>query len=203
MDAEKDLSEKESGGAQASLGAVSPDNVGARIRRRRRSKRMTLRQLASATGLAEGFLSQLERGVYGGSVATLQKISTALGLTVGDLFDETWSDTAHVRLGSEVGTRFGVNARKVRLTPKAFDHVEVFVGIFGPNGSTGEDPYRHGESEELIVVLDGVIVLTLEGTEHELCALESIAYSSELSHRVREARGETARVLWVISPPSY
>lgn len=183
--------------------AESVESVGARIRQRRKAKRMTLRQVAEATGLAEGFLSQLERGLSGGSVSTLQKVSAVLGLTVGDLFVETWSSTPEVNLETEAGTQFGIRARKVRLTPKSFDQLEVFVGFFGPYGCTSTEPYSHGSSEETIVVLDGAIILTLGDTEKRLTANLSMAYSSEIAHRVSEADGNTAKVLWAIAPPSY
>jgi transcriptional regulator with XRE-family HTH domain len=180
------------------------DGIGARLRRRRRAKRMTLREVADATGLSEGFISQLERGVHSGSVATLQKITGVLGLSVGDLFEESWSAEPSVhRFSESQGFTFGVRARKSRLTPKQFQHLEVFLGTLEPGGSTGVEPYSHGDSEELLLVLDGDVEVVIGMTVHQLGPLDSITYSSREPHRVTATSTTPARVLWAISPPSY
>lgn len=178
--------------------------IGARLRRRRKAKRMTLRQVAEEAGLAEGFLSQLERGVHSGSVRTLQKICKVLGLTVGELFDVAWDETPGVtRFVDARGFSFGIDARKARLTPKSFDHLEVFIGLFEPNGSTGVEPYSHGDSEELLLVINGEVEVTIGDVTHQLGPLDSLPYSSRQTHRLVEAVGRPATVLWAISPPSY
>lgn len=180
------------------------DSIGDRLRRRRKAKRLTLRQVAEATGLAEGFISQLERGIHSGSVRTLQKICEVLGLPVGDLFLETWAEAPAVRRFTDNhGFSFGENARKMRLTPRTFDHLEIFVGFLEPGGSTGIEPYAHGDSEELVLVISGTVDVTIGNDVHRLEAMDSIPYSSRLAHRVLEVAGKPARVLWAIAPPSY
>lgn len=187
-----------------SADAGVPDTIGARLRRRRLAKRMTLREVADGAGLSEGFLSQLERGVHSGSVATLQKIADVLGLTVGDLFEESWAASPAVhRFTESQGFAFGVDARKMRLTPKSFQHLEVFLGMLEPGGSTGVEPYSHGDSEELLLVLDGQVEVTIGDTIHQLSQLDSITYSSRSPHRVQASTEGPARVLWAIAPPSY
>ncbi|GAB3484476.1 helix-turn-helix domain-containing protein [Nocardiopsis coralliicola] len=187
-----------------SSGADGDDGIGPRLRRRRKAKRLTLAQTAGAAGLSEGFLSQLERGRVSGSVTTLQRVTAVLGLTVGELFDESWSDDAVLHRYTEAKPfRFGTDARKIRLTPKGNNHLEVFLGEFDPGGSTGAEPYAHGDSEELLLVLAGRVEVTLGEETHLLGPLDSVSYSSATPHRAREADGGTARVLWSISPPSY
>ncbi|MGH3664302.1 MAG: cupin domain-containing protein [Micromonosporaceae bacterium] len=181
-----------------------PDGIGKRLRRRRHAKRMTLRDVAAATGLSEGFISQLERGVHSGSVATLQKIADVLGLSVGDLFVESWAaEPAVSRFTERQGLSFGVRARKSRLTPQRFQHLEVFLGTLQPGGSTGVEPYSHGDSEELLLVVEGDVEVVIGSRTHRLGALDSITYSSREPHRVTATGDAPARVLWAISPPSY
>lgn len=190
--------------AKSGPGAADDDSVGARLRRRRLAKRLTLRETAEAAGLSEGFLSQLERGVHAGSVATLQKVSAVLGLSVGSLFEDSWrSEPAVHRLVDGEGFAFGVNARKVRLTPPHCTHLEVLLGVLDPGGSTGPQAYSHGDSDELLLVLEGVVEVTVGEATHTLGPLESITYTSNFPHRIQEAQGAPARVLWTIAPPSY
>lgn len=180
------------------------ESVGARLRRRRKALHLRLKEVAAAAGIAESFLSQLERGVHNGSIRTLQKICDVLGLTVGDLFASEEADGPYVsRFTPNAGVSFGIDARKLRLTPRSFDHLEVFIGVFEPYGSTGVEPYTHEHSEELIIALDGEVEVTIGSDTLRLGPLDSVAYTSEQPHRVEEAVGSPAKVLWAMAPPSY
>lgn len=48
----------------------------------RRHHGMTLRDLAARTGIAAGYLSEIERGLKPGSAEALSRIATALGTTI-------------------------------------------------------------------------------------------------------------------------
>jgi mannose-6-phosphate isomerase-like protein (cupin superfamily) len=89
------------------------------------------------------------------------------------------------------------------LTPRPLEHLQVIVGELGPGGSTGDELYTHGDSEELLVVLDGMVSLQLGTEMFELRTGDSIDYRSSVPHRLSNVGGETAEVMWVISPPSY
>ena len=98
---------------------------------------------------------------------------------------------------------FGILGRKLLLTPRPLHALEVFVGEFDPGGSTGTEPYAHGDSEELFVVLAGSAQLELGGEVHELEAGDSIDYRSSTPHRITNTGPDRAEVMWIISPPSY
>src|SRR5690625_4825252 len=84
------------------------DTVGQRLRKRRRAKRMTLKEVSRAAGLSESYISHLERGRLRGSIASLQKIANALGMTVGDLFSEASSQPIEVvRIQENAGYAIG------------------------------------------------------------------------------------------------
>ena len=61
-------------------------DVGERLRAIRRSRRCTLRTVATRSGLSESFLSQVERGRSSASIASLRRIADALGVSMADLF---------------------------------------------------------------------------------------------------------------------
>ncbi len=63
--------------------------IGTKIRALRKSKGMTILDLATAVNSDVGNISRLERNVQGYSESTLVKIASALGVTVADLFSET------------------------------------------------------------------------------------------------------------------
>jgi DNA-binding XRE family transcriptional regulator/quercetin dioxygenase-like cupin family protein len=183
----------------------SRSGVGARLRRRRRALHLTLKDVADRSGLTEGYLSQVERDQVNASVRTLQRLCEVLKLAVGDLFDQGASAAGPVlRFRDAHGMSFGEGATKIKLTPGSFDHLEVLLGHFRPGGSTGVEPYTHGSSEELLLVLTGEVEVWVREQRHRLAALDSIHYLSSDPHRVVEITGtQEARVLWAMAPPTY
>ena len=180
-------------------------DVGERLRAIRHLRRATLKTVAERADLSESFLSQIERGKASASIASLTRIAAALGVSVADLF-ESHSSRAHPRVlrrGSRPALAFGNLGRKYLLTPRPLENLEVFTAELDPGGSTGDEPYTHGDSEELVLVLSGRIHLQLGERLYELEQGDSIDYRSSISHRVLNAGDDVAEVMWVISPPSY
>jgi transcriptional regulator with XRE-family HTH domain len=181
------------------------NEVGERLRAIRQLRRRTLRAVAEQADVSESFLSQVERGKASASIASLTRIASALGVAVSDLFEPDGSRRPPRVLRREARPvlAFGKLGRKYMLTPRPLEHLEVFVGELDPGGSTGEEPYTHGDSEELFLVLSGRVHLQLGADVHELEAGDSIEYRSSVPHRVTNAGETQAEVMWVISPPSY
>ncbi|MFD0887446.1 helix-turn-helix domain-containing protein, partial [Streptosporangium algeriense] len=66
----------------------SHGDVGARMRRFRKERGLTLRDLAAASGLSIGFLSQVERGISAIGLTALNGVAAALGRGVADFFGD-------------------------------------------------------------------------------------------------------------------
>jgi transcriptional regulator with XRE-family HTH domain len=178
--------------------------LGERVRAIRSLRRLTLREVAEAAGVSESFVSQLERGRSNASVATLQRLAAALGIEISDLFaGEPQSGPRVLRRQERQLLEWGHLGRKALLTPKPFHTLEVVSAAFDPGGSTGDEPYTHGDSEELLLVLAGRVHLQLDSELLDLSLGDSVNYRSSTPHRVSNPGDETAEVLFVISPPSY
>lgn len=179
-------------------------DVGERLRGLRSLRRMTLREVAERAGLSESFISQVERGRASASIASLRRIADALGVAVSDLFSPLEPRLPRVlRRDDRPALAFGILGRKLMLTPRPLDRLEVFVGELAPGGSTGAEQYAHGDSEELFVVMRGTVRLELGDELHELDHGDSIVYRSSTPHRISNAGDDLAEVMWIISPPSY
>src|SRR3954467_12057000 len=179
-------------------------DVGERLRELRRFRRCTLRTVATRSGLSESFLSQVERGRSSASIESLRRVAEALGISMADLFEPDGVPGPRVlRRGDRPALSFGILGRKLLLTPRPLKHLEVFAGELEVGGSTGEQPYAHGDSEELFVVLSGSVQLELGGEVYELARGDSVDYRSSTPHRVANSGDTTAEVLWIVSPPSY
>src|SRR5919197_1582186 len=184
--------------------ATTEVDVGERLRAIRRSRRATLRTIAARSGLSERFLSPISRGRSIASIASLRRIADALGVSMADLFGPDGVPGPRVlRRDERPALSFGILGRKLLLTPRPLHHLEVFAGELEIGGSTGEQPYAHGDSEELFVVLSGTVQLELGGEIFELERGDSIDDRSSTPHRISNHGKELAEVMWIISPPSY
>lgn len=181
---------------------VSVGDLGPRLRAYRQMRKMTLRQVAEVAEVSAGFLSQLERGASGASIPTLHVIAEALGLTLADLFSAEPPPAHRVLRRTERPVIHAAGVDKYMLTRRPLQHLEVFEGVVHPGASVGSRTHTHGDSQELLLVLDGSVRLDLGDEEHALGNGDSIEYRSSLPHCVTNDSGAAARVLWIISPPS-
>ena len=62
--------------------------VGQRVRRQRAAKSMSRKKLAEVSGVSERYLAQLESGQGNMSIALLRKVTTAIGMSLGNLMAE-------------------------------------------------------------------------------------------------------------------
>ena len=189
---------------EASGTGNGPVDLGERLRAIRLLRRRTLKDVAAAAGVSESFVSQLERGRSSASVATLQRLAAALGIEVSDLFaPECLPRPRVLRREARQLLVWGRLGRKALLTPKPFHALEVVAAEFDSGGSTGDETYTHGDSEELLVVVKGRVHLQLGTDIYDLGTGDSVQYRSSTPHRVSNSGEERAEVLFVISPPSY
>jgi len=87
--------------------------LGERIRAERARKGISLRSLARSVGLSPSLISQIETGKCQPSVSTLYAITTALGVSVQDVFGEAGAGGAGDASGGRVTDRVAVG----KVTP--------------------------------------------------------------------------------------
>jgi transcriptional regulator with XRE-family HTH domain len=201
-------------------GVMAMVEVGQQLRAVRRSKGITLTQLAALTNLSRSFLSQIEAGTANPSVGTLKKVADALGLTMAALFSEGESDVGNAneaegRQGKPVASPVRVVRRDRRkilqwpgrpwktylLTPNLQGKLEVLLNELEP-GDTFDESYTH-EGEEFGLVLEGSYEVTVGDEVYVLEAGDSISYPSHLPHKMRVVGDRPVKALWVITPPSF
>jgi transcriptional regulator with XRE-family HTH domain len=178
--------------------------IGSSLRGVRRRRGMTLRQVAEAAGVTESFLSQVERDVASPSIATLRRIAVALGTSIGVILDEAGPHGQLVRAGDRrVVTYPGLDARDEFLTEGTGARLQVILSVVEAGGGTGPEAYSHESDEECLIVLDGRLDLWVGDEHHRLETGDAIRYSSRVPHRNRNPGPDTARILFVITPPSF
>ncbi|RKF17100.1 cupin domain-containing protein [Roseovarius spongiae] len=182
-------------------------SVGKEIKDLRKASDVTLAQLSRATGLSQGYLSQVERGISSPSVKALHTISRALGVNISWFFRPV-SDPNDVlneyivRKGNHRMIRFANGITDELLSPNLARGIELLRCTFPPGSQSGKEAYEH-KGEEAGFVVAGRLTLWLEGRRIELETGDSFAFESTLPHRYANEGDEEAVIIWSISPPSY
>ena len=181
--------------------------IGQDIKGLRKARAMTLGALAKASGLSQGYLSQIERGLASPSVKALYSISRALGVTVSWFFppagddDEALRDFV-VRAGTRRKLHYANGIVDELLSPNLDRQLELLRCTFPPGSQSGETPYTHA-GEEAGIVLSGRLDLWVDEKHVVLEAGDSFAFASDIPHRYGNTGEEEAVVIWAITPPSY
>jgi len=177
--------------------------LGARIRAHRRLRKLSLRSLSALSGTSPSFISQLERGQTGASIASLVQIANALGVSLGAFFDgEAHVTPTVMRKQDRPMLSMDNGVKKTLLTGQPADSVEVYAGELDVDGSTGGDTYSHGDAHEVLLVTLGEVELTLGQARLRMVTGDSVEYRTSVPHGVRNVGDGPAEVLWIISPPT-
>ncbi len=194
-------------------------DLGSKLKEVRRSKQITLQEVARETGLSKSFISQVEAGDANPSIGSLKKIADALAIPLAALFeaepngvepsvrDRSASDRPNdVRVVRSDRRKMlvwpGENAKHYLISPDVQRKLEVTYNELQPGYDSGADMLSH-PGEECGFVLEGVLEVTVGGTVFLLQTGDSIYFSSQLPHRERVVGDEGAKTFWVNTPPTY
>ena len=183
--------------------AATDLDLGPRLRTLRRSKHLTLRELADRAAITESFLSQVERGVASPSIATVQRVAQALGLSIAELFAERKTSSLVRRSERDRIAYPGLRATDEFLTSAPNGRLQVILSTIEPGGGTGEEPYTHDSDEEVVIVLEGDLDVWVAGEHHVLHEGDALTLASRTPHRNTNRSERPCRVLFCITPPSY
>jgi DNA-binding transcriptional MerR regulator len=181
------------------------DGLGMRIRRLRRRQGISLRQLATRTGLSPSYISSLERSHGRPSIASLQKLAAALGTNLSLMLgDESASSAGQLVVRPHQRRKLHLDTPGILMEQLAVEEqdLEPTVVRISP-GCGSEDSYHH-EGEEFIFVLDGTFEITLEETGvHVLEPGDAITFRSHRPHRWRNPGTSETILIWVNTPPTF
>ncbi|WP_430593182.1 helix-turn-helix domain-containing protein [Humidisolicoccus flavus] len=202
LDAERPDDGQDAEHESAARDDADRDVVGQKIRAFRKARRLTVRDLATRAEVSPGFISQLENGRTNAGVGTLRRIASALGIAFVDLFS-TDTSTSRVLRRSErplLPTRSGTRKYAVTLPP--LQGVEIYISEIEPGQMIGDATFTHGDSQEIIYVLNGTVVLTVSGTKFEVSTGDSIEFRSSEPHSLENFSNSMGEVMWISSPPT-
>ena len=176
-------------------------NLGIIVRRRRKEKKLTLKQVAEKAGVSEGFMSQVENNVKSPSVDTLINICRALEADIGELLQPLQDPlNLHIIKSAEWGDidvpHTGFATRRF-LPPDERTVIDSAIIILEPGRSI---PVRKEikNGQEVLCVLRGTLELVHGDRTETLEAGDAAHYWSYTQRQsIRNLGEETAVVMWV------
>jgi len=196
--------------------------LGPNLRAARTRRGLTIAELAAASGLSKGFLSQVEHDKTSPSLDTLERLAAALDVTVVDLLRGAEAPPApyvvagalhpaddgtprgpggagRVRLlGDRLAPLPGVTVREI--SPPG-GGLRSFVVLLPPGGTLGEPGHQHAGDESL-VVLSGSLEAEQAGVSVRLAAGDALTWTSGQRHRLLNRSPEPARLLITLTAPA-
>lgn len=180
--------------------------IGDDIRALRKSRAITLRELASAIGRSLGWLSQIERGQTTPSVRDLGLIADYFGINLSFFFRSASRSEEERGLILRAADRTPIGSSETGLTeellsPSLSGSFEMIKSIFAPGASSGGlAPAR--EKEDGGVLISGRLQITIGALNTELAPGDSFQFAGK-PYGWANPYDEPAVVIWVVSPPIY
>ncbi|MEK9851094.1 MAG: cupin domain-containing protein [Candidatus Puniceispirillum sp.] len=182
----------------------SSGKIGSDIRALRRSRNWTLTNLAEQLGRSVGWLSQVERNVSEPALDDIRNIASLFSLPVSFFFTSAPNadDAAYiVRAGSRrVMSDKPKGLFESLLSPDLGGAFEIIHSVFAPGAACSEPFVR--PTEEAGFVLEGSLVLFIDGVRYSLRQGDSFRFSGEEISWINEG-DKDAVLIWVIAPPVY
>lgn len=182
---------------------MSGSDMGARIRKKRKERNLSLKSLAKAIGKTPSFLSQVERNLAEPSITSLRDIARALEVPIFYFLLDSQTQNPVVRRDQRKIISFpGYQLTFELLSPTLNREMEIIQGRLEPGGMTCEEPQPH-PGEEATLVLKGQMEIQLGSERHVLAEGDCIYYYASVPHKiVNVGEGELVFVS-AITPPSF
>jgi transcriptional regulator with XRE-family HTH domain len=186
-------------------------HIGPRLRDRRESLGISLREIARRIGVSASLVSQIERDKVNPSVSTLYALVRELGLSMGDLFDADGGapDAPGHRLPRAPAPIVVPEERSVinlasgvtweRLTPEREPTVEFLRVTYdvGSESCPADSLVTHG-GREYAYVISGRLGVRIDFDEYCVEPGCSITFDASSPHRLWAIGDEPVVAIWVV-----
>lgn len=177
-------------------------NLGSLLRKKRKEKGLTLKQVAAKAGISEGFLSQVENDVSSPSVDSLVKICNAIALNAGDLIREAEKKERFVVIRKSEWEDVEIPSSKFVtrrfFAPDNRELIDSSVMALEPGASIpGRKDLKR--SQEILCVLKGTVELKCGAETVDLFEGDSVHYHWSVPEKqviTNKSKGLSV-VLWV------
>jgi transcriptional regulator with XRE-family HTH domain len=179
--------------------------LGADLRALRKTKGLTLTDLAERLGKSVGWLSQIERGISKLSSEDIDRLADVFDVSPSLLDGREGPDPRENGIIVRASDRRMIGERvpglvEELLSPDLTDSFEVIHSTFRP-GSEREDAINR-PTQELAFLVSGKLKIWLEGEPFLVRKGDSFRIRGD-KYRWANPYSEPAVAVWIISPPVY
>jgi transcriptional regulator with XRE-family HTH domain len=180
----------------------APD-VGRRLKVLRGQFGLSQRELAARAGVTNGMISLIEQNKHSPSVATLNKITDALGMSFAEFFVLELPSEPRVFYSADELTRLteGKLAFDVVAGERRDKTIQILHEAYEPGGDTGLAMLSH-PGEEGGIIIEGEVELTVGSQVRVLKKGEAYYFDSTIPHRFRNISVQRAVLISACVPPS-
>lgn len=181
--------------------SLASEQVGQKLRFLRKSRRLSIRTLAEASGLSVNTLSLIENGKTSPSVTTLNQLATSLNVPITAFFEN------EPRKKRVVYQRSG-ERQQLTFSQGHFESLNVGMPILGSEpfitrleigANSGETPIIY-PGREFIYCLEGHITYAIEEEIYPLSPGDSLIIDADIPHSWRNTASTNSRALLVLCP---
>ncbi|MAZ87989.1 MAG: DNA-binding protein [Cellvibrionaceae bacterium] len=173
-----------------------------RVTELRKQNKLTLDQLAAASGVSRSMLSQIERGQANPTLAVTFRIAQAFGISIGELVDQPWaSSTIEVVHGDDPNNLFRADDEcQIRtLSPLHMEkNIEFYELTLAPGASLSSAPHYEG-TKELLTVSQGQASIVSGESNSQLQTGDTAHYRADLTHVIKNVGRDTLMCYLVVT----
>lgn len=179
--------------------AVSVD-VGKRLRQLREEHGISMRKLATLSGLSANALSMIERGKTSPSVSTLYKLADALEIPITAFFSGVpeKEQVVYIKSDARAHVPFMRGVWEGLGGEQFVGRVEPFVLTLESGASSGPHHMAH-TGHEFVFCLRGQLEYQVENQFYILDPGDSLLFAAQLRHRWRNAGSTVTNALIMLS----
>jgi transcriptional regulator with XRE-family HTH domain len=174
--------------------------IGAKVAKARAERGWSLAQLAGRAGLSTAAVHKIEKSGMTPTIASLMKVAAALGKSVGFFVEEVEATRPVTVIRGDERSRLYTSKRGLELQnisgrygPFWVAGAEAFVDA---RADSGPEPMSH-PGEELVLMLEGRMIFTIDGESYDLDAGDSIHFRTVRPHSWANPDQQPARAIWL------
>ncbi|HVW29553.1 MAG TPA: XRE family transcriptional regulator [Polyangiaceae bacterium] len=176
-------------------------NVAESLKKLRKSRQLSLDQLAASSGVSRAALSQIEGARTNPTLAVLWKIAVGLRVPFQALLGTAEGTPTRVLRASDAQVLKSADGRMESrlLSPAgASQNVDVYELKFAPKGVLQSEPHASGTTET-VVVLTGALRVSVGDEAHDLVPGDSIFFHADIAHSYENRSTHETRCLDVVA----
>lgn len=180
-------------------------SLGADLRALRKTRGLTLNDLADVLDRSVGWISQVERDLSEPSVFDLKQFANALGVPVSILFGQAQTPAAETGVIVRAHARRPIGSKDAGLieellSPDLTDDFEMVHSTFDPGARMDDAVTR--PTQEVAYLVSGKLDLIIDEQAFTVSAGDSFRIKGT-SYRWANPYDIPAVAIWVIAPPIY